>query len=158
MRLIRQTDQQALNEWLAHLAARSVALDAGLIQTVAAIIDDVRARGDRALIEYTKRFDNVDLRPSELRIGADELRRCAAGVDASVLRALREAIKNVRAFHEHQAEESWTIEPADGILLGQRITPLDSVGLYVPGGTAAYPSSVIMMWCPRRLLVSSGSW
>jgi histidinol dehydrogenase len=151
MKLIRRTDQQALNEWLAHLAARSVALDAGLIQTVTAIIEDVRARGDRALIEYTKRFDGVDLKPGELRISADELRRCAAGVDESVLRALREAIKNVRAFHEYQTEESWSIAPADGILLGQRITPLDSVGLYVPGGTAAYPSSVVMNVVPAQV-------
>lgn len=151
MKLIRQNDQQALSEFMALLAARSVVLDAGLIQTVTSIIEDVRARGDEALIELTKRFDHVDLKPAEIRITADELRRCASGVGQSVLRALREAIGNVRLFHERQREESWAIAPAEGILLGQRIAPLDRVGLYVPGGTAAYPSSVIMNVVPAQV-------
>ena len=151
MRVIRQTDREALTEFLEHLAARSVALDAELMKLVTSIVDDVRVRGDRALIDYTSRFDKVDLKPSELRITEDELRRFASGADERVVAALREAIRNVRAFHERQVEESWTIAPADGIRLGQRITPLERVGLYIPGGTAAYPSSVVMNVVPAQV-------
>ena len=151
MRVIRQTDREALRSLLEHLAARSVALDAELMKLVTSIVDDVRVRGDRALIDYTARFDKVDLKPSELRITEDELRRFAAGADERVVGALREAIRNVRAFHERQVEKSWTITPADGIRLGQRITPLERVGLYVPGGTAAYPSSVVMNVVPAQV-------
>ena len=151
MRVIRQTDREALRLFLEHLAARSVALDAELMKLVTSIVDDVRVRGDRALIDYTSRFDKVDLKPSELRITEDELRRFASGADERVVAALREAIRNVRVFHERQVEESWTIAPADGIRLGQRITPLERVGLYIPGGTAAYPSSVVMNVVPAQV-------
>src|SRR6476660_23504 len=136
-------------ELVERLARRSVALDAELMRVVGAIIDDVRARGDAALIDYTARFDKVELK--ELRISEEELRRCAAPVDERVRRALREAIENVREFHERQVEESWTIIPRKGVQLGQRITPLERVGLYVPGGTAAYPSSVVMNVVPAQV-------
>jgi len=133
-------------ELVARLARRSVALDAELMSVVGAIIDDVRMRGDEALIDYTARFDKVELK--QIRVDEEELVRCAAGVDERVRRALREAIENVREFHERQVEESWTINPRAGVHLGQRITPLERVGLYVPGGTAAYPSSVVMNVVP----------
>jgi histidinol dehydrogenase len=149
MRILTSTKQEALQPWLDHLAARSVALDADLIKLVSSIIDDVRARGDKALIDYTARFDGVELK--ELRIGRDDLQRYSEGVDEDVRRALRVAIANVTAFHERQIEQSWTFVPAEGIQLGQRITPLDSVGLYVPGGTAAYPSSVVMNVVPAQV-------
>lgn len=151
IRRIRGSDRQTLGEWLSHLAARSVALDAELIKIVTSIVEDVRTRGDEALIEYTARFDKVELKPSELRVAEEELRRVAASVDKRVLEALRHAIRNVREFHQRQVEESWTIEPAIGIRLGQRITPLERVGLYVPGGTAAYPSSVVMNVVPAQV-------
>ena len=151
IRTFRNTDRLALEECLAKLAARSVALDADLMTLVSTIIEDVRTRGDEALIDYTARFDNVDLKASELRIDEAELRRSAEGVDKRVLAALREAIANVRAFHERQVEDSWTITPANGVELGQRITPLDRVGLYVPGGSAAYPSSVVMNVVPAQV-------
>ena len=151
MRTFLPTDRSALQPWLDHLAARSVALDADLMKLVASIIDDVRARGDEALIDYTARFDQVELKKSELRISRDDLQRYSEGVDDAVLRALRVAISNVRAFHERQIEQSWTFSPAEGVQLGQRITPLESVGLYVPGGTAAYPSSVVMNVVPAQV-------
>src|ERR1044071_5224151 len=91
-------------ELVQRLAARSVALDGELMRVVASIIDDVRTRGDETLFEYTARFDNVEVK--QLRIGEDELRRCATGADESVRRALREAIENVRAFHKRQVEKS----------------------------------------------------
>ena len=131
------------------LAGRSIAFDAELMRVVGAIIDDVRVRGDAALIDYTKQFDQVELK--ELRVSEEELRRSAAPVDERVRRALREAIDNVREFHERQVEESWTISPREGVQLGQRITPLERVGLYVPGGTAAYPSSVVMNVVPAQV-------
>lgn len=148
MRIIRHTE---CRELLDHLAVRAVALDAELMALVTTIVDDVRARGDRALIDYAERFDKVELRPEELRISVEQLRRYAAGVDERVVQALREAIRNVRAFHERQLEESWTINPASGVELGQRITPIERVGLYVPGGTAAYPSSVVMNVVPAQV-------
>ena len=134
-----------------HLAARSVAIDAELLTLVGSIVDDVRVRGDRALIECAARFDGVDLKTSELRISEDQLSRFAEGADKRVVEALREAIRNVRVFHERQVEKSWTINPMEGVQLGQRITPLERAGLYVPGGTAAYPSSVVMNVVPAQV-------
>jgi len=151
MRVFLPTERSALKPWLDHLAARSVALDAELMRVVASIIDDVRARGDEALIDYSGRFDRVELEKSELRISRDDLERYAEGVDEAVRQALRVAIGNVRTFHERQVEQSWTFSPAAGVQLGQTITPLESVGLYVPGGTAAYPSSVVMNVVPAQV-------
>jgi histidinol dehydrogenase len=151
MRIFLPTQRSALQPWLDHLAARSVALDADLMKLVASIIDGVRAHGDQALIDYTAQFDQVELKASELRIGANELQRYSEGVDETVRQALRVAITNVTAFHKRQIEQSWTFNPADGVQLGQRITPLESVGLYVPGGTAAYPSSVVMNVVPAQV-------
>ncbi|MEN3328227.1 MAG: histidinol dehydrogenase [Acidobacteriota bacterium] len=144
--MIRRINKTELVE---RLAVRSVALDAELMSVVGAIVDDVRARGDEALIDYTARFDKVELK--QIRVEEGVLRGCAAGVDERVRHALREAIENVREFHERQVEESWTFNPRAGVELGQRITPLERVGLYVPGGTATYPSSVVMNVVPAQV-------
>lgn len=151
IRIIRHTERYALDELLERLEARSVAFDPELMKSVSAIVEDVRRRGDEALIEYTARFDSVELKPSELRIDEAALNRSADRVDKRVLAALREAIGNVRAFHQNQVERSWEISWGDGVRLGQRITPLERVGLYVPGGTAAYPSSVVMNVVPAQV-------
>jgi histidinol dehydrogenase len=148
MRIIRQAEYERLR---AHLAARSVALDAELMNFVGSIIEDVRARGDQALIEYAARFDKVEMKTRELRIDGEQLQRLAEKVDERVVQSLREAIRNVRAFHERQLEKSWTMNAAPGVELGQRITPLERVGEYVPGGTAAYPSSVVMNVVPAQV-------
>lgn len=149
MRIFLPTERDALSSWLDHLVGRSVALDADLMKRVASIIDDVRAGGDAALIDYTARFDRVELK--ELRISRDDLQRYSEGVDEAVRAAVRLAITNIRTFHERQIEQSWSFNPTEGVQLGQRITPLDSVGLYVPGGTAAYPSSVVMNVIPAQV-------
>lgn len=149
IRIIRQTERDALDDLLNRLEARSVAFDPELMKGVSAIVDEVRARGDAALIDYTARFDGVELQ--DLRIDEQTLNRSADKVEPRVLAALRVAIENVRAFHQHQVEQSWEVAPADGVRLGQRITPLASVGLYVPGGTAAYPSSVVMNVAPAQV-------
>jgi len=149
--LIPIVRQPEIKELLSRLAARSVALDSALLKQVGVIVDDVRARGDEALLEYTRRFDGVELRADELLVSEATLRTSAAQVNDDVLAALRLAIRNVTAFHEHQREESWEIAPADGVRLGQRIAPLELVGLYVPGGTAAYPSSIVMNVVPAKV-------
>jgi histidinol dehydrogenase len=162
--IIRSQEKERLAARLRAIRDRNVALDDAHVSEAAAIIRDVRIRGDAALIDYTARFDGVQLRASELRVPEDTLRRSALRVDSFVLESLREAIGNVRIFHEHQREESWeitTVEGAEGVRLGQRINPIALAGLYVPGGTAAYPSSVVMNVVPaqvagvRRILVTT---
>ena len=151
IRIIRQNERDDVDQMLKRLEARAVAFDPELMRTVSSIVDDVRVRGDEALIDYTARFDRVELSPSQLRIDEQTIKASAEKLDPRVLAALRDAIKNVRAFHEHQREQSWEISPAEGVRLGQRITPLERVGLYVPGGTAAYPSSVVMNVVPAQV-------
>ena len=149
--MIRIVRQDGVRELMSRLASRSVALDSELLPRVGSIIEDVRTRGDEALIDYTRRFDGVELRASELRISKETLQRSAERVDKEVIAALRVAIENVRVFHERQVEQSWEFSPADGVRLGQRIVPLERVGLYVPGGTAAYPSSIVMNVVPAQV-------
>ena len=144
-------NQPDLREFLDRLQGRSVVLDSELLKSVSEIITDVQQRGDAALIEYGKKFDGVELSQEQLRFDETELSRSAARVDHSVLEGLREAIRNIRAFHQNQLEKSWEIKAGEGITLGQRITPIERVGLYVPGGTAAYPSSVIMNVVPAQV-------
>ncbi|HKC63656.1 MAG TPA: histidinol dehydrogenase, partial [Pyrinomonadaceae bacterium] len=149
--VIRSEEVGRRTRKLARIYARNVALDAGLMETVASVVADVRKRGDAALIDYTERFDGLRLELDKLRIPEQSLRGVAARADRSVVEALREAIKRVREFHEHERDESWEIETAEGVRLGQRITPLDSAGLYVPGGKASYPSSVVMNVVPAQV-------
>jgi histidinol dehydrogenase len=149
--VINSHDQERLTDKLKRIRERNVALDADLMRRVGTIIDDVRLRGDAALIDYAKQFDGCAMQPSELRISEKELRRNASNVDTNVLEALSEAIRNVRRFHEHERQHSWEIETEHGVRLGQRITLIERVGLYVPGGTASYPSSVVMNVVPAQV-------
>ncbi|MCC6303085.1 MAG: histidinol dehydrogenase [Gammaproteobacteria bacterium] len=133
------------------LAWESVS-DAGVNDTVRAILADVRRRGDAALLEYTRRFDRVEAATArDLEIPAARLRRALDGLAADQRADLELAAARVRAYHEHQKADSWTYTEADGTLLGQQVTPLDRVGLYVPGGKAAYPSTVIMNAIPAKV-------
>ncbi len=149
--IINSLDQQRLADKLQCVRERNVILDASLMSRVGMIVADVRRRGDAALLDYAARFDGCVMQASELRIGEQDLRQIAANVDARVLETLREAIRNVKRFHEHERQESWKIEAEPGVLLGQRITPIERVGLYVPGGTASYPSSVVMNVVPAQV-------
>jgi len=149
--VIRYDERERRERKLARIAARSVALDSELMRTVASIIEDVRTRGDDAVLAYTERFDGVKMSGGELRIDEGQLRQSAERADQSVCHAIREAIKRVRAFHEREREESWELETGEGVRLGQRITPIDRAGLYVPGGTASYPSSVVMNVVPAQV-------
>ena len=137
---------------LAALTRYEAAQDGRVETVVRSIIADVRARGDAAVIEYAQRFDKVSARSvSELEISKDKLRQAAAAVPRQQLEALRTAHRRIRAFHERQLQTSWDYTESDGTRLGQRVTPLDRVGLYVPGGKAAYPSSVLMNAVPAKV-------
>jgi histidinol dehydrogenase len=137
---------------LAALTALEAAQDEGVDRTVAAILADVKSRGDAAVLEYTARFDRVDAASvAELEIGHAELERSLAAIDAPLRADLEAAAARVRAYHERQRAESWTYREADGTVLGQQVTALDRVGLYVPGGKAAYPSSVLMNAIPAKV-------
>lgn len=136
---------------LKRIRERGVAYDAALMNQVAAIAEDVRTRGDAALIDYAWRLDNYSLELADIRVDERELRAFAAQADREVVAALREAIKRVRAFHEHEREESWSVDGLDGVSLGQRVTPIERAGVYVPGGTASYPSSVVMNIVPAQV-------
>ena len=115
------------------------------------IIEDVRNRGDRAIRDYTERFDGAESVPSSVEVTPCEIRRAYAVIDDSVTSALRKAAESIRRFHERQVQQSWTCILGDGAQMGQVIRPLERVGLYVPGGTAAYPSSVLMGAIPARV-------
>lgn len=149
--IINANDKDRPREKLEKLLARAVSFDPRLITQVSSILDDVRSRGDDALVEYTARFDGVQLQPSDFRADEASLETAASAVDRNVLHAIRLAIQNIREFHERQLNPSWQLEPAPGIMLAQRIQPIESVGLYVPGGTAAYPSSVLMNVIPAQV-------
>jgi len=144
-------ERERLQRKLQRLRERNVALDSSLMRQVESIIDEVRKRGDAALVEYAARFDNCQQTASELRVGVETLKRVAAQADERVVEALAAATRNVRRFHEHERQPSWKMLMEPGIRLGQRITPIDCVGLYVPGGTAAYPSSVVMNVVPAQV-------
>ena len=115
---------------------------------VTAIIADVRARGDEALFEYTARFDKAQL--TSLEVSAEEINEAFEAVDPEFLDILREAAANIRLFHEKQVRNSFVIN-RDGVVMGQKVTPIERVGLYVPGGTAAYPSTVLMDSIPAKI-------
>src|SRR5262249_56376235 len=115
------------------------------------IIRAVRRAGARALPALTRRFDGVVLRPSTLRVPADDLAAAYRDQPAGVRRDLELAARRIRAFHARQRERSWSFRDASGARLGQLIQPLDRAGIYVPGGRAAYPSTVLLTALPPRL-------
>ena len=139
------------NEALDRIRSRSLQVNADLTAQVQAIVEGVRAGGDEAVLHYTKLFDKVELNPGELRISPDLIRETAARTPQATVEAFRRAISNVRAFHERQRETGWLMPIEGGARVGQRILPLESAGLYVPGGRAAYPSSLIMNAVPARV-------
>ena len=134
------------------LLAFEGAQDESIDQTVAAILADVKVRGDAAVVEYTNRFDRLSAASmGELELSQDELHKALNGLPVVQRAALEAAAARVRAYHERQPLQSWQYEEADGTMLGQMVTPLDRVGLYVPGGKAAYPSSVLMNAIPAKV-------
>ena len=116
---------------------------------VSAIISDVRTRGDEALKEYTAKFDKADL--ETLQVTPEEIAEATDAVEPRFLRILRDAAANIRAFHSRQVRNTFMLNDTDGIVIGQKIIPVDRAGLYVPGGTAAYPSTVLMDAIPAKI-------
>jgi len=136
----------------AQLVAIDTAADRRIDAAAAAIVDDVRSRGDEALLEYTNRFDRMNA-PSvaALEIPAGQMRAALEALPVEDRAALEAAARRIQSFHDKQRGESWSVTEDDGTVLGQRVTPLDSVGVYVPGGLAAYPSSVLMNVIPAHV-------
>lgn len=134
------------------LLAWDAVSDAAVFNTVNEVLNAVRSRGDEAVLEYTKKFDRLDAASmSELEMSAERLQQALDGIPAEQRAALETAAQRVRQYHDKQRMESWSYTEDDGTLLGQQVTPLDRAGLYVPGGKAAYPSSVLMNAIPAKV-------
>ncbi|ULJ63393.1 histidinol dehydrogenase [Wielerella bovis] len=137
---------------LKNLLAFETAQDPKIDQIVADICADVQKRGDAAVVEYTNKFDGTSAQSmADLTLSQDDLRAAFFRLPENVQNALRMSAQRVESYHQKQKQESWTYTDEDGTLLGQQITPLDRVGIYVPGGKAAYPSSVIMNAMPAHV-------
>jgi histidinol dehydrogenase len=137
---------------LTKLLAFEETADEKLEATVAGILADVRKRGDAAVLEYTRKFDRLPLADAAgMELSRDELRVAFDGLPAEQRSALEQAAQRVTDYHHKQVQASWNYTDDDGTLLGQQVTPLDRVGLYVPGGKAAYPSSVLMNALPAKV-------
>jgi histidinol dehydrogenase len=146
------TSQPDFGSRLALLTAFDTALSEEVELTVASICADVRARGDDALLEYTERFDRIKAaRVADLELPRSALDEARSALERGQREALEQAAARIRAFHERQLAQSWQFTESDGTTLGQRVTPLDRAGLYVPGGRAAYPSSVLMNALPAKV-------
>lgn len=146
------TQSTDFNQQLKALLAFETAQDDSIDLVVANILKDVKARGDAAVLEYTNRFDNTNAsRLPDLEIPKADLIAALEGLPAAQREALQAAAARVRSYHEKQVMQSWQYTEADGTLLGQQVTSLDRVGLYVPGGKAAYPSSVLMNAIPAKV-------
>jgi len=135
---------------LLRIKNRGQGLEGKYARSVLEIIENVRNYGDSAVFSYAKKFDRVELTPENVKVSEKEIEEAFKKVPAEVIEALRFAVERVRKFHEHQKENSYfTTEP--GIILGQKVTPLERVGVYVPGGKASYPSSVVMNVVPAKV-------
>ena len=128
---------------------RKGAFDAKALTAATSIIEDVRERGDEALRDYTERFDGV--RIESFRVPQAEIEAAAERVNPETAAALRHAAAQIRDFHERQRQQSWFFAREDGALVGSKVVPLESVGIYVPGGRALYPSSVLMNALPASV-------
>lgn len=120
-------------------------------ETVQGILDDVKERGDEAVFSYTKQFDGAQITAETVRVTREEQEAAFAQIDPKLLDVMKKSMKNILAYHEKQRRQSWFDSQPDGTILGQKITALESVGVYVPGGKAAYPSSVLMNIIPAKV-------
>jgi len=146
------TKQSDFDAQLNLLLAFEETADEKLEATVATILAEIKRRGDEALLEYTRRFDRLNAtHASEFELPRAELRRAFEGLPPAQRSALEQAAQRVTTYHQKQLQSSWSYTETDGTLLGQQVTPLDRVGLYVPGGKAAYPSSVLMNALPAKV-------
>ena len=152
MKLKRLADTQ--NDFDSQLQAildRDSENDPDIVSTVQSILDDVRARGDEALVDYTNRFDQRNASIDDLEISPAEIKQSLNEIDDELREALEHSAERIQQYHDRQKQESWQFTDKEGNILGQQITALDRVGVYVPGGKAAYPSSVLMNIVPAKV-------
>ncbi len=145
--LTESTRQNVLND----LLKRSPNNYSQYEETVSEILSDVKENGDRALFAYTQKFDKFRLTPENILVTREEIREAYAQMDPELVEVIRRSAANIRAFHEKQLRSSWFDAREDGTILGMRITPIARAGVYVPGGKAAYPSSVLMNVIPAKV-------
>lgn len=150
MRMVQLTKQEKENI-LENLLKRSPNQYDEYQEAVNEILEKVKKEGDKAVFEYTKRFDKAELSKDTLYVTEEEIKEAYSLVDADLIETMKKSIANIRDFHERQVRNSWFHTREDGVILGQRITALASVGVYVPGGKAAYPSSVLMNIIPAKV-------
>lgn len=150
MRII-QLNEESRKNILADLLKRDPNNYGSYEDTVKTIVNDVKEGGDAAVFEYTKRFDGAEITAANVRVTDAEIQEALALVEPQLLTVMKRAMKNIREYHEKQKQYSWFDSKPDGTILGQKVTPLASVGVYVPGGKAAYPSSVLMNIIPAEV-------
>lgn len=150
MRII-ELNQETKNNILENLLKRSPNQYKEYEDRVNQIIEDVKELGDAAVFDYTKKFDKIELSPSNVLVTEEEIQEAYEKIDKEVLSVIKKAIKNIREYHEKQKQYSWFDSQPNGIILGQKVTPIEAVGVYVPGGKAAYPSSVLMNVIPAKV-------
>lgn len=150
MRIVELTEETR-NNLLEKLLKRSPNSYGQYEQTVNEIISQVREKRDEAIFEYTRRFDKCDITRDTIRVTDDEIQEAYNQIDPAFVEVMKKSAANITAFHEKQLHSSWIIPKEDGTILGQKITPIEISGVYVPGGKAAYPSSVLMNVLPARV-------
>ena len=150
MRIVNLTEDTK-NDILKNLLKRSPSQYTEYEKTVSDILSNVKQKGDEAVFELTKKFDKWDINASNVRVTKEEIDAAYKAVDSEFIDVLKEAAQNIRVFHEKQLRDSWFFSKKDGSILGQKITPIDSVGCYAPGGKAYYPSSVLMNIIPAKV-------
>lgn len=149
MRTVTLT-RESTRDILEHLLKRSPNQYGEYEAAVADILSDVKARGDEAVFAYTEKFDHVSITPETLKVTEEEIEEAYRLVDPSLLEVIRKALVNINRYHEKQRQNSWFTTEENGTMLGQKVTPLNRVGVYVPGGKAVYPSSVLMNIVPAK--------
>ena len=150
MRIVK-LDEKSMENILADMLKRDPNNYDSYTETVQAIVEDVKERGDEALFEYTRRFDGAELSADNVRVTEAEIREAMEQVEPRLLAVMKTSMENIRRYHEKQRRNSWFDAQPDGTILGQKVTALESVGVYVPGGKAAYPSSVLMNIVPAEV-------
>lgn len=146
---MRRVDLQPTEPFTADFIDRAGAFNPGALEAATAIIEEVRAKGDAALRAYTEKFDGVAI--DDFRVPESAIEEALAAVDPDTIDALNQAAAQIRDFHERQKQQSWFFARQDGAIVGSKVTPLDSVGIYVPGGRALYPSTVLMNALPAQV-------
>lgn len=150
MRIV-ELDERSMENILADMLKRDPNNYNSYTQTVQAIVDDVKKNRDAAVFSYTEKFDGAQISADNIRVTGEEIEKAMAQVEPGLLNVMKKSMENIRRYHEKQLRNSWFDAQPDGTILGQKVTALESVGVYVPGGKAAYPSSVLMNIIPAEV-------